>query len=196
MLVGSAGIGASGGAQAQRNDEPRTAAMNPLIASSFCPRRAVGWRSLVTLVVAILRVLPGVAKHITQAKAVGLEAACRRRIGITIIAWYPWEHGLAPDPLRRLVPSVAVSAQVLFVVTKPEARIATRRGACAGCIFEFRLRQQPVRPLHLFRQPRHIGFRIIPAHTHHRVRALLRKAGIAPGMAELLPRIFSVGFAG
>ena len=76
--------------------------------------------------------------------------------------------------LCGLICTVYIPAQCLLVIAE---EVPGRAPAARG-IFPFRLGQQTVALARFSRQPRHIGFSIIPAQTNCRMRAGLRKTGL------------------
>src|SRR5262249_27971648 len=135
-----------------------------------CPGRAIGWRSLIAVSVAVLDPLPHIAVHLIETPWVRLERVDRHRSRAAI------KVGLAGRDRR----------------TPPERR----RCAGARSIFPLRFAQQPISLAGLAREPRHIGLGVIPIDAHRRMQTALHEAGVAPRPAgALLPTAPLVGEA-
>lgn len=89
----------------------------------------------------------------------------RRRKGVAVAAWSDRPAFRCRDIfLGLLIGAIAIPANVLFIITEPEARIGARRRPAARRIFPFRFRRQPLRFARLLRQPVRVGPGVVPAH--------------------------------
>src|SRR5262249_43048212 len=127
---------------------PRTAADHTDVASQSAPRQAIRRCVVVGIVIAILYPLKYVARHVVEAKLIGLERSDRRGLPVIPLAAAPITVGVALADL--LAPEIA------------------RGRAGARGVFPFGFCEQPVFLAGHTGEPSHIGLGVVPTHIDER----------------------------
>ena len=138
---------------------PRAAPEHPRAIIPILPGRAILWRAVISVMVAILHPLPDVASSIVQTEGVRREAADRR--------------GLLAVPLAATATAVGIAAA--NVITPP----VCRGRSCPSHVFPFGLGWKPIGFPRLLAQPVDVVLRVVPAHIDDRLIATPPASNVA-----------------